>query len=160
MVFAWWTKPKNSSVDLWIHDLRPEIDVSRQVLFCCPNRISSTTLCGYDDVWFTVFQSSSENSARTRRLGSAGNYNESTSCETVAPCISCDIFVASSWHSLLYDRTLLHDRLVRAARELQTLSPKFRNGWLWSLERSRSGWGRHPGRSGLDYFVQRASSHH
>ena len=127
LVFAWWTTPENSnsSVDLWIHDLRPEIiDVSRQILFCCPNRISSTTLCGYDDVRFTVFQSSSENSARTQRLGSGGNHNESTMCETVAPCISCDIFVAPSWHSLLYERTLRHDRLIRAARELQTLSPK------------------------------------
>ena len=118
LTFAWWLKPENSSDNLWIHDLRPEIDVSRQLLFCCPNRISSTTLCGYDDVWFMAFQSSSEISARTRRLGSAGNYNESTRCESVARAFG----VIFSCCTLLYDRTLLHDRLVRATRELQTLS--------------------------------------
>ena len=71
-----------------------------------------------------------------------------------------DSFVPQLCRTLLYDRTLLHDRLVRAARELQTMSPKFRNGWLWSLERSGSGWERHPGSSAVDYFVQKASSQH
>ena len=42
---------------------------------------------------------------------------------------------------LLYDRTRLHDRLVRAASELQTLSPNFRNGWLWSLGAGLDGGG-------------------